>query len=49
MGKIYKYRLLKDLPEYPKDCVFVLDDKGWRGYWEGGEAEILEQSTGGKG
>jgi hypothetical protein len=34
--KTYKYRLLKDLPEYPKDCVFVLNDKGWRGYWDSG-------------
>ena len=29
MGEVYKYRLLQDLPEYPKDTVFVLDD-GWR-------------------
>ena len=40
MSKTYKYRLLKDLPEYPKDCVFILDDKGWRGYWEGGDWTI---------
>lgn len=40
MSKVYKYRLLKDLPEYPKDCVFVLDDKGWRGYWDGGNWTI---------
>lgn len=40
MNKVYKYRLLKDLPEYPKDCVFVLNDKGWRGYWEGGNWTI---------
>lgn len=39
-SKTYKYRLLKDLPEYPKDCVFVLDDNGWRGYWEGGDWTI---------
>lgn len=39
-NKVYKYRLLKDLPEYPKDCVFVLDDRGWRGYWEGGDWTI---------
>lgn len=31
---------MKDLPQYPKDCVFVLDDKGWRGYWEGGDWTI---------
>lgn len=37
MSKVYKYRLLKDLPEYPKDCVFILNDKGWRGFWEGGD------------
>lgn len=46
MSKIYKYRLLKDLPEYPKDCVFILNNKGWRGYWEGGSWTIpgwLEQ------
>lgn len=40
MGEIYKYRLLKDLPEYSKDCVFILNDKGWRGYWEGGDWTI---------
>lgn len=40
MSKIYKYRLLKDLPEYPKDCVFVLNDDGWRGYWDGGDWTI---------
>lgn len=39
-SKVYKYRLLKDLPEYPKDCVFVLDDNGWRGYWQGGDWTI---------
>jgi len=40
MGKVYKYRLLKDLPEYPKDCVFILNDSGWRGYWDGGDWTI---------
>lgn len=40
MSKIYKYRLLKDLPEYPKNCVFVLNDNGWRGYWNGGDWTI---------
>lgn len=40
MSKIYKYRLLKDLPEYPKDCVFILNDRGWRGYWDGGNWTI---------
>ena len=40
MTKVYKYRLLKDLPEYPKDCVFILNDKGWRGYWDGGDWTI---------
>lgn len=39
-SKTYKYRLLKDLPEYPKDCVFVLSDSGWRGYWDGGDWTI---------
>lgn len=42
MGNIYKYRLLKDLPEYPKDCVFVLNDDGWRGYWDNGDWTIPE-------
>ena len=37
MSKVFKLRLLKDLPEYSKDCVFVLEkDKEWRGYWDGG-------------
>jgi hypothetical protein len=36
MSKIYKLRLLQDLPEYPADCVFILDENGWRGYWENG-------------
>lgn len=40
MSKVYKYRLLKDLPEYPKDCVFVLKDGMWRGYWDGGDWTI---------
>ena len=39
MSEIYKYRLLQDLPEYPKDTVFVLDD-GWRAYWDGGDFTI---------
>jgi hypothetical protein len=39
MSDIYKYRLLKDLPEYPKNTVFILDD-GWRAYWDGGSFTI---------
>ena len=39
MSEIYKYRLLQDLPEYPKDTVFVLDD-GWWAYWDGGDFTI---------
>lgn len=39
MNTIYKYRLLQDLPEYPKDTVFVLDN-GWRAYWDGGDFVI---------
>lgn len=40
MSKIHKLRLLKDLPEYPKDCVFALEDNGWRAYWDGGDFTI---------
>ena len=39
MSEVYKYRLLQDLPEYPKDTVFVLND-GWRAYWDGGNFTI---------
>lgn len=42
MSKIHKLRLLKDLPEYPKDCVFALEDSGWRGYWDGGNWTLPE-------
>jgi hypothetical protein len=27
---------LQDLPEYTAGCVFILDEDGWRGYWENG-------------
>ena len=40
MSKIHKLRLLKDLPEYPKDCVFALEENGWRAYWDGGDFTI---------
>lgn len=36
MSKVYKLRLLQDLPEYTAGCVFILDEDGWRGYWENG-------------
>lgn len=36
MSKAYKLRLLQDLPKYPADCVFILEENGWRGYWENG-------------
>lgn len=36
MKKVYKLRLLQDLPKYPADCVFILEENGWRGYWENG-------------
>ena len=38
----YKYRLIKDLPEYPKDCVFIYDGVSWHGYWDGGNWKIPE-------
>ena len=40
MSRVHKYRLLKDLPEYPKDTVFVLNETGWRAYWRGGDFTI---------
>lgn len=40
MSRVHKLRLLKDLPEYPKDCVFILSKEGWRGYWDGGDWTI---------
>jgi hypothetical protein len=40
MSKLHKLRLLKDLPEYPKDCVFILGENGWRAYWDGGDFAI---------
>lgn len=36
----YKIRIIKDLPEYPKDCVLILQDNGWRAYWDGGDFTI---------